>query len=51
MNGAAFRAMVAALQEAAPNMIHRHVMVVQAAIDTARAGEPKPEIVETVQAG
>jgi predicted ATPase len=51
MDGNAFRAMVAALRESAGDMLHRHVMVVQAAIDTARAGEPKPEIVETVQAG
>jgi len=36
MDGNAFRAMVAALREASGDMLHRHVMVVQAAIETAK---------------
>lgn len=51
MNGGAFRAMVAVLQEAAGNMLHRHVMTVQAAIETARPGEAQSDIIDKVQAG
>lgn len=51
MDGNAFRAMVAALREAAGDMIHRHVMVVQAAIETARPGEAQSDIIDKVQAG
>jgi hypothetical protein len=51
MDGNAFRAMVAVLQAASGDMLHRHVMVVQAAIETARAGASQSEPVETVQAG
>ena len=35
MNGAKFRAMVTALMQSAPNMLHGHVMVISAAIETA----------------
>tara|TARA_R110000868_G_scaffold408667_1_gene692127 strand:- start:30 stop:356 length:327 start_codon:yes stop_codon:yes gene_type:complete len=45
MSGPAFRAMMAVMREAAGDMLHRHVMVVQSAIDTARAGEPQLDAV------
>jgi len=36
MGGNAFRAMVAVLQAASGDMLHRHVMAIQAAIETAK---------------
>jgi len=36
MDGNAFRAMVAVLQAASGDMLHRHVMAIQAAIETAK---------------
>lgn len=35
MDGAKFRAMVAALIQAAPNMLHGHVRVISAAVESA----------------